>query len=115
MPASEFTRPQFLLLLRQPAGGPPPPEELQQIMGRFHAWLEVLRTRHEPLSSHGLAPTTGRFLRGRTVTNGPYIETNEVIGGFVLLSAEDLENATAAAAACPGLDYGMAVEVRPVL
>ena len=63
-------------------------------------------------------PTTGKILRdpnGLSDTDGPYIEANEVIGGYVLLAANSLEEAVAAGRSCPGLTYHMTVEVRPVL
>jgi hypothetical protein len=112
------TKSQFLILLRQPAGGTPSPAELQKIMAQFQTWMDGLRAKHEVLSTNGLAPTTGKVLRdpnGLNDTDGPYIETNEVIGGYVLLAANSLEEAVAAGRACPGLNYRMTVEVRPVL
>ena len=107
----------FLLLLRQPAGGTPQPKELQAIMAQFQAWMDGIRSRHEVLSSNGLVPTAGTLVRGPnlTETDGPYVESKEVVGGYVLLMANDLKEATAAARACPGLAYGMWLEVRPVM
>lgn len=107
----------FLLLLRQPAGGQPEPAKLQEIMKQFGAWMETIKAKHEVLGTNGLAPTAGKVVRGPnlTETDGPYVESKEVIGGYVLITASSLEEATAAARACPGLAYGMAVEVRPVI
>jgi hypothetical protein len=107
----------FLLLLRQPAGGPPEPAKLQEIMKQFAAWMESVKARHEVLGTNGLAPTEGKVVRGPSLveTDGPYIESKEVIGGYVLITANSLDEATAAARACPGLAYGMAIEVRPVI
>ena len=83
-------------------------------MERFHVWMEELRAKHSPLSTHGLAATEGAVVRGLKVSDGPYAEANEVVGGYVLLAAENLADAVAAARRCPGLDYGMSVEVRPL-
>jgi len=116
MPTSS-KKSQYLILLRQPAGAPPPQAELQKIMSQFQTWMEGLRAKHEVLSSNGLAPTTGRVLRnadGLNDTNGPYIEANEVVGGYVLLAADSFEEAVAAGRSCPGLNYRMTVEVRTV-
>jgi hypothetical protein len=114
------TRPKshYLLLLRQPPGGAPAPAEMQKIMAQFQAWMDDLRAKHEVLGTNGLAPTTGKVLRdpnGLSITDGPYIEANEVIGGYVLLAADSFEAAVAAGRSCPGLNYRMSVEVRPVL
>lgn len=110
-------KPQFLLLLRQPPGGTPAPEELKKIMAQFHLWMESLRAKHQVLGTNGLAPT-GKVLRGApdlAVTDGPYPEAKEIVGGYVLIAADNLDAAVAAAAECPGLAYRMAVEVRPIL
>ena len=51
---------------------------------------------------------------GRSVNDGPFAETKEAIGGYLLLTADSLEEATAIAKGMPGLDYGTRVEVRPI-
>lgn len=49
------------------------------------------------------------------VTDGPYLESKEVIGGILILDADDLDEAVAIAATWPGIRYGDSVEVRPVM
>lgn len=108
---------QYLLLLRQPGPGPgPAPDEMQRIMARFHAWMEDLRAKNIVAGTNGLEPT-GKVLRepgGAVITDGPYAETKEVIGGYILINATSLDEAVEIARGCPGLDYRLAVEVRPV-
>lgn len=63
---------------------------------------------------------TAKTVRGagasRTVTDGPFIETKEAIGGFVLLEAETMEEALEIASSWPGLSYdSVTVEVRPTV
>ena len=109
---------QYLILLRQPPGGAPPPAELQKIMAQFKAWMDGIRAKHEVLSSNGLIPKKGKVLRGPqglSETDGPYVEANEVMGGYVLLIADSFEEAVAAGRDCPGLGYHMTVEVRQVM
>jgi len=117
MNASE-AQPQFMLLLRLPGeGSRPSDEELRQIMERFAVWMKSLADRGMVLGTNGLEET-GTVLRGSlgatTVTDGPFAEAKEIIGGYVLITAASFEQAVEAARACPGLDYRMAVEVRPV-
>jgi hypothetical protein len=113
-------KPQFLLLLRQPydgKGSRPDPEQMQQIMARFMIWMDGIRARNTILSTNGLDYRC-QILRGpggKTVSDGPYLEAKEIIGGYVLLTADSHEQALEIARACPGLDHQMAVEVRPVL
>lgn len=109
-------RSHYLLLLRQPNDGVPPPEEMQKIVTRFQAWMEGLEKK-KMLESTNRLELRGKVLRGRrgrTITDGPYTEAKEVVGGYVLISAQSLEEAVAAARECPGLDYNLTVEIRPV-
>ena len=69
------------------------------------------------LQSARTAKTVGRGVDGRpTVTDGPYLELKEVIGGFIMLEAADIDDAVAVAATWPGIAMvGDKVEVRPVV
>jgi hypothetical protein len=59
--------------------------------------------------------TTIRVRNGqRLVTDGPFVETKEVLGGYYLIEARDLDEAIEIAAACPGARTG-AMEVRPIM
>jgi len=60
---------------------------------------------------------TGRVVSGpvgERVTDGPYAEGKEIIGGYFFLTVADIDEATAIAKQCPGLPIGLTVEVRPV-
>jgi hypothetical protein len=111
-------KPQFLLLLHQPNTGPAPtPDEMKEIMARFAQWMKSMRDKGMVTGTNGLQPT-GTVLRGprgATVNDGPFVESKEIIGGYVLIEAESHAQAVEAARDCPGLDYRMAVEVRPVV
>ena len=109
---------EFLLLLRGTRFEETlSPNEMQEAMGRFSDWFERL-TRDgklkagQPLSNEGKV-ITGR--KDRAVADGPFAESKEAVGGYILLTVSDLEEAVALAEECPLLDYGAAVEVRPVI
>lgn len=51
---------------------------------------------------------------GVTVTDGPYLEIKELIGGFMLIEADSIDEAIETASEWPGIQYGAKVEVRPV-
>ena len=108
---------QFLLLLRQPHEGPAPtPEEMQHIMSRFGEWMDQMRRNGAVVGTNGLE-NTGTVLRGSrglSTTDGPFAESKEIVGGYVLVQAGSLSEAIEMARDCPGLDYRMTVEVRPV-
>ena len=108
---------QFLLLLRQPSGGTPAPEQLKEIMSHFAVWMKGLSDKGMVVGTNGLEGT-GKVLRGPrgvSTTDGPYPEAKEIVGGYVLITADNLEQAVEAARDCPGLNFHMAVEVRPVI
>ena len=109
---------EFMLLLHQPHGGGPGPtqEQLKQIMGRFNEWMSGMRAKGLVVGTNGL-DVTGAVLRGprgASMTDGPYSETKEIVGGYVVIKAANLNEAIELARDCPGLDYRMAVEVRPI-
>jgi len=107
----------FMLLLRQPHTGPhPTPEEMKEIMDRFSQWMEGMQAKGIVVGTSGLE-VAGAVLRGpkgTSMTDGPYLEAKEIVGGYVILKVANLQAAINQARACPGLDYRMAVEVRPV-
>ncbi len=62
------------------------------------------------------AATTVRVQDGRTLTtDGPFVETKEAIGGYLLFEAEDLDAAIELASRIPAARMGGAVEVRPIV
>jgi hypothetical protein len=92
------------------------PEEMQNVLARWNAWYERLTaegkaTAGQPLGREGKV-VTGK--RGRNVADGPFAESKEAIGGYFLLNVATMDEAVEIARECPGLDYGAAVEVRPV-
>ena len=114
---SQSEKPQFLLLFRHPSDGPDPtPDEMQQIMGRWMEWMKGMKARGEFVGANRL-DDGGKVLRGATgstVTDGPFAETKEVVGGYVIVAADNLARAAEIARGCPGLANGAIVEVRPI-
>ncbi|HET7535515.1 MAG TPA: YciI family protein [Candidatus Didemnitutus sp.] len=107
---------QYLLLLRQPPGPRPPPEFLEPVMVKFAEWMKSLQAKKIVVATNGLE-TTGKVLRGpggKSISDGPYPEAKEIVGGYVLISVDTEAEAIAAAQGCPGLNYAMVVELRPV-
>lgn len=110
---------QHLILLQYPHPAvTPSPEELQAIMARFATWMGDLKQQGRVVATNGLE-NTGKILRGpigaTIITDGPFAEGKEVVGGYVLLQPCTLDEAVAVAGACPGLDHRMIIEVRPVV
>ena len=92
------------------------PEELQSALGQFKAWFEGLQAQGkikgaQPLSREGRL-VSGKA--GRVVSDGPFVESKETIGGYFLLAVNSLDEAVAVAKSFPGLQFGTQVEVRPI-
>ena len=92
------------------------PERLQQSMAKWRAWFqEMTQKGHltnvgQPLERQGKVVTG----KSKTVVDGPYAESKDIIGGYSIIEAKDLEQAARIAAGCPILEVGGMVEVRPV-
>lgn len=95
-----------------------PPAEEAQLMGDYAAFTEALHEADAMRGGERLRPsstaTTVRVRAGETlVTDGPFAETKEHLGGFYIIEAADLDAAVAWAAKIPGAAHG-SVEVRPI-
>jgi hypothetical protein len=96
-----------------------PEAEQQAVYAEVDRVLGELRASGELVAGDGLAPPpTGRIVRSRdgvvAVTDGPYAEAKEVLGGFYLIEAADLDEAIRWAAQIPAAWRGK-VELRPVV
>jgi hypothetical protein len=95
----------------------PTPEDLQAHADDVEPWLADVQARGVRLDGDMLAPprkaATVRVRNGKTlVTEGPFIETKEAIGGYDILECDSLEEALKIAAAHPVAEVGT-IEVRP--
>lgn len=91
------------------------PEEIQNAISQFWTWFERLSNERKIKGGHRLADE-GKILAGKnSITDGPFGESKEVVGGYWFMVADSLEEATELAQGNPCLDYGITVEVRPVI
>ena len=92
------------------------PDEQAALTQRWNDWFEGLAAQGKVQHARPLA-LEGRVVSGRggeRVTDGPYAEGKEVVGGYFFLTVADLDEATAIAKCCPGLPLGLTVEIRRV-
>ena len=88
------------------------PEEMQQMLSRWNAWItEGLRTGWMLDPGDGLTAET-RVVNAKVVTDGPFVESKEIVGGFSIVQADTIEGAAKLAKGCPCLLIGGTVEVR---
>ena len=95
-----------------------PPAEIEADVARHLAWFERHRSHiagGEELGGSHDARTVRRRGGRVTVTDGPFVETKEILGGFIVLEVADMDEALAIAAEWPSLELpGGAVTVQPV-
>ena len=91
-------------------------EELQKLINQNKAWFEKLTSQGKAKPGRALERTavTVSGKNGRFVTDGPFVESKEAVGGYLVLDVETIEEAIAIAQSSPGLAYGGAIEIRPV-
>ena len=112
---------QYLLLIYQaelPAGAQPDPDEMAAEFAAYDVFTRETRDRSQFIAGEALEPTSTatsvRVEDGRTVvTDGPFAETKEALGGFYLLECKDLDEAIEMAAKIPASKRGT-IEVRPI-
>jgi hypothetical protein len=91
-------------------------EELQELINQNRAWIEKLTAQGKAKPGRALE-RSGAFVsgkNGRFVTDGPFAESKEAIGGYLTLDVETIDEAIAIAQSSPGLAYGGSIEVRPL-
>ena len=94
------------------------PEDMQGIIEKYVAWGTKLEDAGKKRASNKLRDSEGKVLRGNsgslTVTDGPFSETKEVVGGYWIIDAADYDEAIELARDCPHIEYGASLEIREV-
>ena len=110
---------QYLLSIYQPDGPPPPKEFLDEVMQNVHALNEEMRAAGTWVFAAGLHPPhTATVLRAEKgdvlMTDGPFVEGKEHIGGFTIIRASDLDAALEWARKLARVLKPLSIEVRPI-
>ena len=86
------------------------PEEMQQVMARWGAWFQKVGAAIVD-GGDGLMPS-GKTVRASAVTDGPFIEAKELVGGYSILQADSYDEVVEYARSCPVTEQGGSVEIR---
>jgi hypothetical protein len=91
-------------------------EQMQQHMQKWMTWIDELKAKNIYVAGEPLTPE-GKTVKGAKllVTDGPFTESKELVGGFFIIKAAGLDEATEVAKGCPDLPLGGIVEVREVM
>ena len=92
------------------------PNDAQSNMQKWMLWIETLSKSGRYLSGEPLEPR-GKIVSGskKLVTDGPFAEGKELVGGYFIIHAKDLDEAVELAKDCPDFELNGKVEVRPVM
>ena len=107
----------FLCIQRSQPGGcemgeGPSPAQMEAMYAKFNAWKEKFQAN---LVDLGGKLGDGKIVTSEGATDGPFIESKEVVGGYMIVSAESLEEAVEVARQSPGVWMpGSSVEVREI-
>jgi hypothetical protein len=105
----------YLLIQRSTPGKSerPSPAEMQEMYAAFSTWKEKFKD--NILDMGGKLAAGGKVVTSSGVTDGPWVETKEVIGGYMLIAAASYELAIDVARQCPGvIRPGSSVEIREI-
>jgi hypothetical protein len=111
---------EFVLLFRSSEAGRQQamgtPELAQKSLQTWLAWIRGLEAKGHLKSRGQPLEPGGKVVRGKkkVVTDGPYTEAKDVVLGFIVVEARDLEEAVNLSTGCPIVEGGGSVEIRPV-
>lgn len=108
---------EFLLLFRNDFKSmvTPSPEEMQAVTKRWMDWKGSIAAQNKLADGGNRLENTGKVLKSNTIiTDGPYTEIKESIGGYIVVRAESLDEAADLAKDCPIFQAGGNVEVREI-
>ena len=110
---------EFLLIFRRSGSTPEQhlsPDQLQAMMKPWQDWIGGLAAQNKLVNAGNRLEHDGRVVRsGQVVTDGPFVEIKEAIGGYTIIKAASLDEATELSKGCPILQVDGSVEVRAII
>jgi hypothetical protein len=93
----------------------PSPEQMKMVMAQWQAWIKGIAARGRYSGTNRLLNEGKTIKPGNIISDGPYAEVKEIIGGYLIVRAASLDEAMEMAKSCPNMIYGGNVEVRAVM
>jgi hypothetical protein len=90
------------------------PDEIQSAIEKFYIWYDRLINEGKMKPGQRLTSEGKTVARKNEITDGPFGESKEVIGGYWFILAQSLDEAAQIAKGNPNLDFGHLVEIRPI-
>ncbi len=111
----------YLVLFREPDGRQQPhtDDEVKHHRAKWQVWQDGLIANGQLLGGNALTlngVVIGLQTEDQTVSNGPYyVNETEMVGGYLVIKAKDVDGATAAIKSCPVFDFGAFAEIRELM
>lgn len=109
---------EFVLLFRQPSYdySNVSPKDMQNLAKKWQDWAGGIAAQGKLASRGPRLSTEGKVLKaGGVMTDGPFVEIRERLGSFIIVKADNLEEAATLAHGCPVLDANGSVEIRGIV
>lgn len=110
-----MSKKKYLCIQRSESGcenGNPSPSQMEEMFAKFNAWKEKFG---ENIVDMGGKLAGGKVVTSEGATDGPFVEAKEIVGGFMIVEAESIEEAAKVAKESPGTATpGSSVEVREI-
>lgn len=105
---------EFILLFRRPdQSNAASPADMESLMKKWQEWLTNLSKEGKMAQGPVRLNMEAKVLKpGGVVTDGPFVEVKELLGGFIVVKASDMNDAVTLAQGCPVLTIGGSVEIR---
>jgi hypothetical protein len=113
-PAGSTAPAEFLLLFHGHWDEGKPTAEVEAILRNVEGWFDNLDAQGRIKGGQALGTRRKVLAPPGKTSDGPFAESKEVVGGYLLLTARDFEEAVALAENCPTIQHGVTVEVRPI-
>lgn len=93
----------------------PSPEQMQAMVAEWQDWIGAIAAQGKFVATNALGFEGQTVSSKGIVSDGPYVELKEIIGGYIIVKANNLQEAVALSEGCPTLRMGGKVEVRDVM
>jgi hypothetical protein len=105
----------FIYLFRGGLDSRLSPEAMQAHMQKWMVWMESLGKKGNLVGGEPLQPS-GKQVSGKNkaVTDGPFVEAKEMVGGYLIVNAKDIDEAVEISKGCPIFEMDGKLEVRPI-
>ncbi len=107
---------QKYLCIQRSAGGscePPSPGDMEKMFAQFNAWRE--KYQENLIDMGGKLAEGGKVVSGTGTTDGPFVESKEIVGGYMIIAADNMEQAMEVVRESPGVGMpGSSVEIREI-